>query len=102
MRLATGNGRNASPASLLQVVSLGFEHSIRLLVAASFAAAKERTTLICGIILFVMISVARNWFDPPRQLRLPDTSWPSAVVNAKSGPVEFTFPPGWKVVIPKQ
>jgi hypothetical protein len=73
-----------------------------LLVAASFAAAKERTTLICGIILFVMISVPRNWFDPPRQVRLPDTSWPSAVANAKSGPVEFTFPPGWKVVIPQQ
>src|SRR5262249_2605419 len=71
-----------------------------LLVAASFAAAKERTTLICGIILFVMISVPRNWFDPPRQSRLPNTSWPSAVTNAKSGPVEFTFPPGWKVVIP--
>ena len=73
-----------------------------LLVAASFAAAKERTTLICGIILFVMISVPRNWFDPPRQFRLPDTSWQSALTYAKSGPVEFTFPPGWKVVIPKQ
>ena len=73
-----------------------------LLVAASFAAAKERTTSICGIVLFVMISIPRNWFDPPRQLRLPDTSWPSAVEKAKSGPVEFTFPPGWKVVIPEQ
>jgi hypothetical protein len=73
-----------------------------LLIAASFAAAKERTTLICGVILFVMMCVPRNWFDPPRQVRSPNTSWPSAVANAKSGPVEFTFPPGWKVVIPKQ
>lgn len=68
-------------------------------VAGSLILEKERWLSKVGVALLVILIVSQDWHTIAKPDKGPVESWPDKVRASTIAPVEYHFPPGWKIVI---